>query len=438
MGPNTARTADAATRWPWAVGLAGALFLGAFLRLVWVADIEYKVDESWTFHQTQEVGRTRPFPWLGMSSSAHVRNPGLSLWVFLLLGKLFAVAEPTDLARAVQLCNVAALVLLVWFALRAVGAGEREPWLWAAALVAVNPLAVLFHRKIWPPSLLPLLTLLLLAGWRRRERPAGAFTWGLVGACVGQIHMGGFFFAAGFAAWALLFDRRVAWKAWLAGSVLGALPMIPWLYYLATEPVGGPSGWRWYHLIEFKFWLRWATEPLGIGIEYALEEDYTDYLRYPLLDGRPTYLVGVLHGLVALIGAAILARACWLLRQDRQTWRDRWADPYSFTAFTQGAALWGFGILLTLSSLPIPRHYTIILFPLEFVWLARLALAGSERGLKWGRSLLATLCLAQFLLSLSFLGYIHVHPCIHGDYGVVYGAQGGFDPLSTVESPFDE
>jgi len=117
----------------WSIGLAGALILGAVLRLVWVMDMEYKGDEAWTFDRTQRVGRTEPFPWLGMDSSVKVSNPGMNVWVFLLLAKLFSARDPTTLARAVQLLNVSAIVLLVIFAFRMVLKEEREPWLWAAA-----------------------------------------------------------------------------------------------------------------------------------------------------------------------------------------------------------------------------------------------------------------------------------------------------------------
>ncbi len=131
--------------------------------------------------------------------------------------------DPTSLARAVQILAIAAIGVLVWFSYRCVPSGEREPWLWAAAILSVNPLAVLFERKIWPPSVLPIFVSFMLIAWWKRERFWGAFAWGLIGAWIGQIHMGAFFFAGGFAAWALLFDRKqVAWRGWLAGSFLGA------------------------------------------------------------------------------------------------------------------------------------------------------------------------------------------------------------------------
>src|SRR4051812_4042749 len=121
---------------PWSFGLLAALLLGGVLRLLWGQDIEYKADEAWTFARTQCVGDAEPCPWAGMPTSAGFPNPGMSLWVFLELGKLTAAHDPVALARAVQLLNLVALACLVLFALRAVPRPEREVWLWAAALAA--------------------------------------------------------------------------------------------------------------------------------------------------------------------------------------------------------------------------------------------------------------------------------------------------------------
>jgi hypothetical protein len=410
-----------------AVGLI--VVLGAALRLAWPLDIEYKADEEYTFLQTQAAGGPGSFPALGMPSSAGVRNPGLSVWVFILLAKLSAAHDPVRLAQAVQGLNVVALGLLVWFAYRVVPRREREPWLWAAALAAVCPLAVLFHRKIWPPSVLPVLSLLLLLGWWRRERRRGAFLWGVLGPLMGQIHMSGFFLAAGFAGWAAVFDRRrVAWSGWLAGSVVGTLPMAPWFHYLLTDAVheAGPAA-KWSRLLELKFWTHWVTEPLGLGLKYTFGNDFADFLRYPLVYGMPTYLVGSLHVVLFVIGLAILARASYRLWQDRGRWRDLAVGRDSATAFTQNAALWGFGLLLTLPCLPFQRHYLIIAFPLLFVWLARTALGPrrqSPAGLRLGRLLLGVLCGAELLLSVQFLHFVHVNQrVIQGHYQMPYRGQ---------------
>jgi hypothetical protein len=248
----------------------------------------------------------------------------------------------------------------------------------------------------------------------------------VVGALLGQIHMAGFFFAAGFALWALLFDRRrVAWLAWLAGSCVGALPLLPWLSYLATEfHRDGPSRTYWVHLFEFKFWVRWVMQSLGFGLEYAIDENYPSFRTYPLIGGRPTHVVWMAEKTIAAIGIVLLAGAAY------RAWRGRNRLPAlligkdSPTGFTVGAAFWGFGLLLTATSLYVQRHYLAVAFPLGFVWLARLALpATQERPARvaLGRSLLLTLCLAQAMLTASFLGYIHVNQgSVSGDYKLTY------------------
>jgi hypothetical protein len=429
--------------WLWGFGLLAAILAGAALRLVYINDIEYKWDERWTYYQVKEYANGGSFPWLGMPSSTGIRNPGMSLWVFLTLSKVSPLQDPRDLARAVQVLSVLAIAFLAIFAWRAVPLEEREPWLWAAALVSLNPFAVLFHRKIWPPCVLPIFTIVFLMAWWYRERRGWSFVWGLVGACLGQIHMAGFFFTGGFAAWALLFKRRgVAWRSWLLGTSLGLIPLIPWLGYVAHAR-GNPAlqAARVEHVLEGKFWMRWVTEPFGISLEYALGKDFQDYLGYPLLAGQRTYLVGFIHALVILTAVVLVARALASFWTNRGRMGALETGNESPTCFTQNAALWGFGILLSASTLPIHRHYLIILFPLTFVWLARLALVRSEQrvsGLHWGRGILLALCILQGCISATFLEYVHDnYRQIRGDYWIPYAAQPNFpDPWKDAAMQF--
>ena len=412
-------------RLSWLLPLAAVLLAGAGLRLVAADDMEYKADEIWTFERTRPAPE-RPFPWLGMKSSAGMDNPGMSVWVFMALGKLFHVDDPVSLARVVQWLNVAAILLQVAFAWRCVPWPDREFWLWSAALLSVNPLAVLFHRKIWPPSVLPIFIVALLVAWWFRERRFAAFAWGLIGAVIGQIHLGGFHFAAAAVVWTWWFgEKRTAWKSWGLGSALGALPMIPWLKYLiATHGTRPAANVKWEHIFEAKFWLRWFSEPFGWGVDYALGDDFGDFLLQPVIAGQATWLVGALQ-------AAAIASAPWLLvrvyRQRRLLFgAEARAQMRVPTVMAQDMALWGYGALLTLTLTPIHCHYMIIAYPLEFIWLARMALGGrpdrSSRAMA-GRALLAGICVVQLLLSASLLGYVHVKQTIHGDYGTVYRAQ---------------
>ena len=450
------------------LALAFVVAIGGVLRLTWLGDIEYKADEAWTYRHAEAVGRSEPLSWVGMPSSAGPENPGMSLWAFVPLA--WASGSPIGLASGVAWLSIASILLLIGFAACCVPASERESWLWAAALVSVNPLAVLHHRKIWPPCLLPVLIAMFLICWWYRRRPLAAMGWGTLGAVIGQIHLGAFFFTAGFALWSWLWQRgadgspapcarqpgspghcawhssaalatrpvspagqpqgpglprRVAWKSWLAGSVLASLPLIPWFIHvttISTQP--HLTTFKLARALEFKFVTRWLTEPLGIGLDHALGNDYIDFLRQPLVQQQPTYLVAALHLMSLAAGAIIGLRAIRHLRAQRIGWRGAFLSRGSATELMCNAALWGYGLLLTASCLPIHRHYMIIVYPLEALWLAHLSFS-SGGSVKASRRLLATMIVCQALLSASFLVYVHQKQTIDGDYGTAYRSQSG-------------
>ncbi len=407
----------------WPIALLAALVVGGILRLVYGNDIEYKYDEAWTFENAVAEAKG-DWRWFGMESSTKAPNPGMSVWVFTVLGKLGRVVDPPGLVRTIQILNILALVSLVLFARRLIPSEEREPWYWAAALAAVNPLAVLFQRKIWPPSVLPLLSLGMLAGWWRRECLVGAFVWGLVGACLGQIHMSGFFVAAALAGWTAIFRRQnTRWLGWIVGTCLGLVPLVPWIREMTTESGRTAISTRkWYTVAEMKFWTNWVSEPLGLTPQYTLGRDFGDYLSYPIIGGRPTYVVGFAHLVLVAVGVIILSRAAHSLWSNRTRWRELVVGRDSTSAFVINACLWGCGLLLTATGSRIYRHYLLVLFPLTFVWLARLALGGGS--LSFGRSLLCTICVAQAITSAAMIGYVHSHDrTIRGDYGMPYRVQ---------------
>ena len=414
----------------WQVGLLACLILGAVLRLIWASDMEYKADEIWSYEHIQRVRSGEPMPLLGMPSSQGVLNPGMTLWIFLPLAEMVQARNPVDLVCAVQIVNVLALIALAAFGLRIVPRPEREVWLWATALVSVNPLAVLFSRKIWPQSVFPILTMGFLLSWWHRERRIGAFCWGLIGACFGQVHPSGFFFAGGFALWAFLFDRkRVAWRSWFLGNCIGGIGMLPWLHYVLTADTLGPHKIRsWVHVLEVRYWYRWLMGTLGYGLDNSLDADFADFLRHPLVAGQATYLGLVLHIAIGVLGAAILVVGALRLRSrwTKESLGSMFIGRESATAFTQNAGLWGYGLVLTFCFTSVHRHYMILLFPLQFVWLARMALgsSGEPNGTtRHGRTLLAAMVVCQALISVQFLNYAHTQPILHGEYGVPYRMQ---------------
>jgi hypothetical protein len=390
--------------------LGAAIALGAVLRLIWPSDMEYKVDERYLF--THATGPS-PFPWLGQASGVGTRNPGMGQWIYSLLSRAFALRTPVELVHGTMVLNILALLALLAFALRVVPAREREPWLWATALVAVNPLSILFSRKLWIQDALPPFTMAMLLGWWHRGTRAGAFAWGLIGAWLGQIHMSGFFFAGGFALWTALFDRRgVRWRWWLAGSLLGAATLVPWLLHTLTAQ-GAPDR-SLTHTFEPLFWPFWVSYPLGFNLFTTFGSDSSRFLAWP--DG--TYLVTVAFAVIALAALAIGVEAFRLLVWPR---RERPQRPLggraTNTALALRASFWGFGVLFTLSGFLFYRHYLIVAYALPFVAIAVGALVSPRRG----RRLLIALVVAEAAVSVGYLTYIHVRGgAPGGDYGIAY------------------
>jgi hypothetical protein len=418
------------TNWAVWVGVTVALVVGVLLRTVDYRDMEYKGDERWTFEQTQTAGITEPVPLFGMETSVSVKHPGGSIWVFLALARLTGVTSPEGLGLVCMVANSLALVLLAVFAFVCVPRAERESWLWAVALAAVNPIHVLLHRKIWPPSIMPVFVVLFLFAWWYRRRPIGAFAWGLIGALIGNIYPASIFLAAGFAAWAWLRDRAaVRWRYWLAGSLIGALALMPWLVYAFGESAAGHVAHRSVaEAARGLFFLRWLTQPLGLDLRPYLGRDFPDLLRQPTVAGRPTYLVGTEYAMLLVIAAAVWLRTSLRFWRQRRRWRQVWLAGRSSSALTVEAALWGFGVIFTLTMLPIHHYYMVLAFPFVFVWFARLVLAGgrnSPRAVLVGRALLLLLCLTHLGITVGHLGYIHDHRGrrLGGEYGIPYAAQ---------------
>lgn len=449
----------------WAFSLV--LCVGIFLRFIWASDMEYKEDEFYMFERLMKVGVSEPWPWLGISSGVHIRNPGLSVWVFIWLGKLLGTQDPVTLCRAVMGLNVIALFLMIPFIRKFIALENREPWYWAIALAAVNPFAVTVQRKIWAQSVLPVFSLMFLAAWMSRRTRLGSFFWGFIGAFIGQIHMSGFPFALGFFLWALLWDRKkIFWGHWVVGSCLASLTLVPWLIHVFTEPTGHPAAHGWVEAVQLRYWVFWLTDPVGlhlgksVGVGYgnAWHEQLREFFKFPLFNGSPTYLVAVLHA--ALLIITVYAYGLPVIRSIRKFFGFDSVDPsvdqravstssHSFpidtrsackrmksalarwisvenpTQFSILAALIPYGILLTLPGIRIYRFYLIITFPLLFVWFARFILNHHREN---AYKILSAFVIAQILMCFAFLSFIHVNGgAPAGDYGKAYRLQGEGD-----------
>jgi hypothetical protein len=425
LGAISARTGEIVSRRGWAIGLVAAIAAGIVFRLLWLHDVEYKLDEAWVFDQVRAFWQSHTLLPVGISSSEGLPHPGLNLWVFLFISAFLPTVGPLELTRAVQVVNVLAIGLLALFAQRGVERPEREAWLWAVALVAVNPLAVLYSRKLWAQDLLPLFTLAMLVGWWHRHRRWGALLWGLAGALLGQVHLSGFLFAAAFFALTLWFDRRaVRWPAWFGGSLLGLIPLLPWLVAARSLTAAAGSSFQFNNpVIPFGDWINFS---LGLDLYKTLGADFVGFIAFPTIGPHATYLAAALLASVVLIGVVLMARLVHALRLDRRRTATFLFGAGSSTGLALSAAFFGYCSLLAVMSHTVYLHYFIVCFPLPALWLARIAQAGAgddavQRSV--ARRLLAVLVAAQAGVTLMLLSYIHQAQIIHGDYGTVFGAQ---------------
>jgi len=402
------------------------LAAGSAIRLAYASDIEFKSDERWSFDQARTVLNGGPWPALGLPMSVGGRNPGLSAWIFVALAWISDAETPPELARAVQATNSLALLAFVLFAWLSVRPSDREPWLWGAMVWAANPAAVIYERKIWPPSILPLFTVGLIAAWWHRRTWVASFLFAAIAALMSQIHPLLTVLAGSFLIWGLIEDRSsFRWSGLILGGVLGALPAIPWFLALFESNAGSDSQWRMLPLLGF--YRRWLLQPFGFSAYYTIGmPHFRTFLAWPVVGGVPTYLVGLSHVALMVTMVALYFRAIRAARLSR------WFRPAAVFGGSEPAGrlvratLWGFGgtlTLITLTGVGAERHYMISIAPIMALWVGLLAaFPTSGHIVPATRGLLAVCCAGQLLVSALLLDYIH-HAKVTEGYGATWAAQ---------------
>ena len=395
--------------------LACALACGIVLRLMWPADMEWKADEQRMFTWASAIGATEPWPEVGMASGVALPNPGLSVWLFVPLAR--AASDPVALAQVVQVVNVLALIGFVLLgASRLIDESARHIWFAGLALMSVNPIAVVLSRKIWAQSLLPVFTVVTLAAHASRASWAGAFIWGLAGTLTGQVHMSGFFLQGALVLFtaASAFRRKsgTRWSAWLVGSIVGAIPAVPWALNLLRAE--NHFSRDWIATLVPRAPYNWLIDSLGVNTPYINGPESLRFLGEPRIGGVPTYGMAVAHA--ALIAIALFCLVRWLKTIRR---------PQLFPSPSAGnvwlwiyAAAFGMTMLLMVAGVRARTHYLLIAYPLPFVWLAWLLLThGSTR-------LLRTVVALQLAITLTLMLQIHRDGgVVNGAYGASYRAQ---------------
>jgi hypothetical protein len=386
-----------------AVATWTCIALGSIFRVLWPLDFEWKYDEKWMLQNAIEIADGRaPWPWIGMPSGAGVQNPGASIWPFALLAHV--ARTPLTMTFAIMLLNVIALWGFALWVKNAWPPEDRERGLWGIALFAVSPLPVLFARKIWAQDLLPVLLVPWLWAHTKRKHFGAAFAWGLLGAMLGQIHMSGFFAAAALVLATFIVDRKgTRWLGWLLGSGVAALPLLPWIRFVASPAANHVSGG--YSLSLIFFWDA-LLNAFGLRLRYSLKHDFMSYLSGPKLFGTASYLVAAAH--IALL--LLVFVGTWLAIRHRV-----WLKLPTLLQI-HAISILGCGLMLHGLGVKFHPHYLIVLSPLLQVFTAWV-FSLRARWLWW-------LCSLQCFVTITFLWFIHVNGgAPHGDYGIAYRAQ---------------
>lgn len=402
----------------WFVGFM--IVLGILFRLVFAADMEWKDDEKIMYQLATETAAKGSFPAVGMMSGGGVVNPGLSVAVFAFLTQF--TDSPDGLVKFVQWINVIAILLLLLFIYKTIPLPEKKSWYYALSLAAVSPLAVLFSRKIWAQDILPLFSVLLIITIANRKKNISAFIAGMLSMLIGQVHMSGFFLAAGFVGFSFLYDlyhrHKIKWFAWIAGGAIGFLPLIPWLQYVSTHKQG--SYLILDHVLQWRFYIYTFLDAHGLNLIYTFEKEINEFYKYPSFNDRSFGIVGALYILLAGIAIYTLwlmvKYALQLTNVFRHSGFVKWLFNCSLSRFYLQGIFIGLGILMTFSGTEIYPHYLICIFPFSYVWLSKLYMEQKR--------VLQLIIISQALLTFLFLAYVHQHKgIINGDYGQTYNSQ---------------
>ena len=428
---------DAGGRRPWEILLLlGIGALAGWLRLRDLALVEFKADEAIAVHLARHV-LDGDLATVGLTSSIGARNP--PLFVYLTAIPL-AVRDDALAATAFVGVLAVAAVVLTYFVLRPrYGALVA---LGAAALFATAPWAVLYGRKLWGQSMLPVVAVALLwSMFAVLERPRSrAVVFVPILLCLAfQLNFSALALAVPSVLLLAYRARCVHWRALAAGVGVAAVLLAPWLSHQVTHGFADVSA-----LVSGGDEVassetgpvdavRQSFRLVGVGDwMYVVADSMSSFVA----DAGPRWKVARGASIVAATLFALGLATCALCVARGAGRSRRW--PW-FELRPDGAAralllVWLAGVWVTYATPATDvlfPHYLIVTFPVSFAVQA-LALADLVGALRSGFQRVATIgaiatlvvvSAAYTAFTLSFHRFLDDVGGTAGDYGVVYRDQ---------------
>ncbi|MBM4429246.1 MAG: hypothetical protein FJ026_02715 [Chloroflexi bacterium] len=334
--------------------MCALLLLASLLRLGWPDISEFKSDEAHIARVAYDLATGRSIPLQGTGTAIGLPKSPLSVYLYALPSLLWR--NPLWLTWFTAALNVLAVALCWWFGRRYWGPGGAGC---AALLLATNPWAIHFSRKIWEPNLLPLFVL----AWAATG--ASVFTEGrrwplvlhliLLSASI-QLHYSALTLIPVTALFLISHRSRLGRGYLVAGLALATALAIPFLLYLSAPS----SRTRWGNALQLPSTLRFEVQSLRFwwvmasgGEIHALAGPaaYQEFLRtLPPLGAVPK-----------ILGALAVAGLCICLWRGRQQGEDRGGTAALLVAS------WGLAplVLFAWQPFPVHLHYYVISMPAQ-------------------------------------------------------------------------
>jgi hypothetical protein len=354
------------------------------------------------------MGQQRQITWIGPLSSTRLDTFPGAIW---LLSIPYALStSPVFATGFVAAINLGAVIACYFLARHWFG---RTAAMVATLLFAVAPWAVIYSRKIWHTELLPpFVPLYVATGWLAfvRGRRWAVLAHSLVLAALIQIHFAALAFVPLTILWALIFRRRLDWRAVPVGALVAALTFAP--YFV----IDARNDWE-----NVRRLVEMMRQPAVVNVEVArytwsittgLDSHWlTGSDRYPdFVAATPNvrWLFAVEGGLVVVGGVVALWRAA---RQARTGLDDETAAALMTVTWLAMPALF-----LMRNSTGVAPHYFTITLPAQFIlvgWLVSLVWRWSGRVAGVVQGLLVALVVAlaatQTYQVTSLLRFVMTH-----------------------------
>ena len=214
------------------------LLLSAYLRMGQPGIVEYKRDEANLSQLALDLANGRSFPLLGIGSSVGIPNAPINVYL-LAIPYLFS-SSPLHATQFIGLLNVVAIAVTYVMVRRYYGI---RPALIAIILLAVNPWAINFSRKIWAQNMLPLFIVLVvysgLAGYIEKRRWGQLFHLPIL-VLAGQIHYAAFTIIP-VSAFLLIVHRKNINRYTFCGGLIALVLMLPFAVGMLQAGFDNPA-----------------------------------------------------------------------------------------------------------------------------------------------------------------------------------------------------